>query len=916
MKKYYFFIFPLLLAMLVASNVALAAINETPIGITVGAGSVDAIATDGETLYFGGEFSNVYTWVGAANTFSTSTSELIGDDFPVFAGGDNGEVYTAISDGDGGWYVGGTFQFVNEEERISLVHILSDNTVDASFDAELEANSYVYALALDGTTLYVGGTFTEAGGEVRNRLAAFDTTTGLVTDFDPNLDGDVNELLVDGDTLYVGGGFTDVNNGTTRNYLAAFDTGTSVATAFDPNLNDSVVSLALDGTTLYVGGNFTDVNNGTTRNYLAAFDTGTSIATAFDPNLEYTAYDILLDGTTLYAGGGFAEVNGGTTRNYLAAFDTGTSIATAFDPDVDDTVRRLALDGSTLYAVGDFNTANGGTVRAKAAGFDTGTSLATDFAPNFSVGSMRTVVLGDTEVLVGGIPGGYDPVVRNNLAAVDIATGELTDFDPNVDGSVSALLLDGTTLYVGGNFTDVNNGTSRTGLAAFDVDTSVATAFDVPPVDGSIYTLLLDGDTLYVGGSFSCFGEFIESCGEATPRNNLAAVNVGTSELIDFDPDINNSVFALELDGETLYVGGDFTSVNGGIENRNRLAGFSTTTGIVTGLDFGDVNDSVTDLLLNGNTLYASGNFTTVNEGTTRNGFAAFQLVDGFLAAGQATPLDFDIQNGTAARMYLDGEMMYVAGAFSLVNGDEPRSYMAAFDTDTGTASDFYPRFGNAINDMVVDDEGNIYVGGTFAVADRGVAALGLAYFEVEVDGDAPTIESLTPADNAVDVDAETLEEVVIVFNETVESTLDTECAVRFYDDTDLSGATIFSDSDLIAIDGDEVTVTLVEALQSGHEYHIEIDDCIFEDASGNPFAGIAADTTWNFSTAEEGEVPGDDDDDDDDDESSSGGGGSSHRRPDSNGGNQRDPIVLLMEQLVGLLTELLERLIAEQRVQ
>ena len=73
------------------------------------------------------------------------------------------------------------------------------------------------ALARAGTTIYVGGDFTEvapelgAPGVAIANLAAFDATTGVpVAAFQPQLDGKVYALVADAstNTLYVGGSFT------------------------------------------------------------------------------------------------------------------------------------------------------------------------------------------------------------------------------------------------------------------------------------------------------------------------------------------------------------------------------------------------------------------------------------------------------------------------------------------------------------------------------------------------------------------------------------------------------------------------------------------------------------------------------------------------------------------------------------
>ncbi|GIW09481.1 MAG: hypothetical protein KatS3mg061_0538 [Dehalococcoidia bacterium] len=47
-------------------------------------------------------------------------------------------------------------------------------------------DDWVYALAVSGSTVYVGGGFTSVGGQTRNRLAALDAATGNVTSWNPN----------------------------------------------------------------------------------------------------------------------------------------------------------------------------------------------------------------------------------------------------------------------------------------------------------------------------------------------------------------------------------------------------------------------------------------------------------------------------------------------------------------------------------------------------------------------------------------------------------------------------------------------------------------------------------------------------------------------------------------------------------
>jgi len=49
----------------------------------------------------------------------------------------------------------------------------------SAWNPGLSANGFVQALAVDGTTVYAGGKFTQAGGQARSNLAALDATTTM-----------------------------------------------------------------------------------------------------------------------------------------------------------------------------------------------------------------------------------------------------------------------------------------------------------------------------------------------------------------------------------------------------------------------------------------------------------------------------------------------------------------------------------------------------------------------------------------------------------------------------------------------------------------------------------------------------------------------------------------------------------------
>jgi len=64
------------------------------------------------------------------------------------------------------------------------------------------ADGVVYALALSGSMVYLGGDFTYIAGELRNNIAALDASTGQATAWNPVADYSVYALAVSSSTVY------------------------------------------------------------------------------------------------------------------------------------------------------------------------------------------------------------------------------------------------------------------------------------------------------------------------------------------------------------------------------------------------------------------------------------------------------------------------------------------------------------------------------------------------------------------------------------------------------------------------------------------------------------------------------------------------------------------------------------------
>src|SRR5262249_29890901 len=163
---------------------------------------------------------------------------------------------------------------------------------------------------------------------------------------------------------------------------------------------------------------------------------------------------------------------------------------------------------------------------------------------------------------------------RNRIAAIDASTGLATAWDPNADNTVGELAVVGNTVYAGGFF-NLIGGQDHLWAVAIDASTGLATSWDPAlafpwdqSLSGGVSALAVSGSTVYLGGSFN----MVHTLG----RSNIAALDAATGMPTAWDPkvesDLHGGVRALALDGNTLYAGGDFTSVNYRVIQRNGLA--------------------------------------------------------------------------------------------------------------------------------------------------------------------------------------------------------------------------------------------------------------------------------------------------------------------------------------------------------
>jgi hypothetical protein len=195
----------------------------------------------------------------------------------------------------------------------------------------------VYKMLYNWGITFVGGQFTSVknysntGTYSRNRLFAFNPVTGGLTGLHATFNSEVWALATDGTSLFVGGYFNNVNGVSRTGVVKLNPTTGAVDTKFNAGLNGSVTDMAYVKGRLILGGSFS--KRLVAVNPATGGDTGyIKIAIAGAPNYgdpgptKVFRFAVNPAGTRLAMVGTFTSV-GGKARQRAAMINLGTSSA-------------------------------------------------------------------------------------------------------------------------------------------------------------------------------------------------------------------------------------------------------------------------------------------------------------------------------------------------------------------------------------------------------------------------------------------------------------------------------------------------------------------------------------------------------------------------------------------------------------
>ena len=213
-------------------------------------------------------------------------------------------------------------------------------------------------------------------------------------------------------------------------------------------------------------------------------------------------------------------------------------------------------------------------------------------------------------------------------------------------------------------------------------------------IDGVVWSQAILGDTVFAGGKFTSARPAGAAAGvSTTPRSNLLSYSLSTGAMnSSFAPNVNGQILVTSLspDMTRLYIGGDFTSVNG--VTRNRVAALDTTTGSLLPFD-PNANSTVRTILAFGDSVYVGGEFTAVSN-TARSRAAAFTASTGSILPWAPTAAAGGVYGIVVSP---DGSRVALGGRFTSLNAGSNPGYGLGMVAATGDGKSNLPMPANAV---------------------------------------------------------------------------------------------------------------------------------------------------------------------------------------------------------------------------
>jgi uncharacterized delta-60 repeat protein len=599
------------------------------------------------------------------------------------------------------------------------------------------------AVQADGKVL-IGGGFTVINNIARVGIARLNTDGSLDTSFYPvDLIGDVKAIAIQPDgKILIGGGFQVVNS--SRKYIIRLNadgsldtTFADISSGFNSNVSPSFVNnirIASDGKILF-SGQFDILG----RSTVARLNSDGTLDTGFYlPGFGGTVldFDVQTDGKVVLTGSDVGRYNSdGSIDNTFTVAQTG------------GTTKVRVLPSGKILIGGNFNSVNG-IQQGRFARLNSDGSLDINFNVN-GLGANSDVndifVAADGKIFIGGNFSLYNGVPRNKLAKL------------NADGTLDTSFFftpPSASTYIGEIDAGIGGQIYITGTATGSATDSVGRLNSDGSIDGSFIPAKAGGGGIVrdivrqPDGKFIIAGLFTVVNG--VPKTDIARLNADGSVDTMFHSTVFNAnsplaKVALQADGKILVAGGFIPGIVRLNSDGTRDTSFSVSLNSL-GYDIDVLADG--KILLNGYYRFlANGSPDPTWTPPSSNGVGLSAVIqpDGkVLIAGTFTQLGTSIR-GRIARLNADGSLdatfnppagangtvneidlqpdgkVVLAGAFTSLNGDTTKHYLARLNSDGTLDAAFSPDANLALNNVKIQPDGKILIGGTFYLV-NGVA--------------------------------------------------------------------------------------------------------------------------------------------------------------------------------------------------
>ncbi len=451
----------------------------------------------------------------------------------------------------------------------------------------LGTDDSVYAIAVSGSKVYMGGDFDHAGGVAAQNVACWDSAAHTWSALGGGVNSRVLAIAASGNDVYVGGNFTQAG-GSTIKYIAHWDANTNSWSAMGSAMTMTTISpeaaaiaVAANGD-VYVGGQFETIGGVNARN-IARWDgsawhaLGVGVYDSSTPELSSKVNAIAINGDDVYVGGQFLYAGGYGAHSIArwngSAWSTlGSGVGGSYD-----TVDAVAVSGSNVYIAGEFDTVTDSTNGAQNAGHVAmwnGSEWST-MAGGVDDPDAYAIAIGSDGVYVGGrfsyLADGttsVSRVARWNGASWSTVGASLIALSGGVDSNVYALAYSSAdnSIYLGGH-PEIAGGRQANHVARYSATDDEWYALG-NSVNFPVYALAVDGNDIYLGGSFNSAG--------GLPAHGIAVWNKSTHTWSSLGSGLSGcsglicvpAVYAISISGGYVYAGGNFTSA-GGISAKN-----------------------------------------------------------------------------------------------------------------------------------------------------------------------------------------------------------------------------------------------------------------------------------------------------------------------------------------------------------